>query len=168
MIYTRFSFWNEQVAHRSFWNDANYYLWVARYPEPQPNLNEESPWWDGKYMPRADEWTDWNFWQVTEEMPGKEWGVGSSFIDLDFFHGDQNDFNEFIGVITVDIPKYVYVSKYSGCNLVNVKTGLLVGLVPKGTQFVVSDYYKSPSGEIWYKVGTNIFVYSKNVTPLIV
>jgi len=164
MIYTRMSFWNVNVATRSFWKD--YYLFAARYPEPQPNLNEESPWWDGKYKPREGEWNNWDMWQATEELPGKEWGSGSSYMDGDLFNGDQRAFDIFIGNIVVGIPKYIYVSNPTGMNLIDITNGIKYGLLPQGTQLLVNGTYTDAKGIVWYKVGKH-YIDSRYVKPLI-
>jgi len=166
MIYTRMSFWNQWVATRNFWKE--YDLWVARYPEPQPNLDAPNPYWDNKYMPRATEWGDkyWNFWQVTDRMPGKDWGVGSAYIDINFFNGNQEDFDIYIGNKIVDIPKYIYISNATGLNLVDIVSGVKYGLLPQGTQLVVNGTYTNSTGILFYKVGKH-YVDSRYVKPLV-
>ena len=165
-IYTRMSFWNDSikgVATRSFWKD--FYLFAARYPEPQPNPNQPNPWWDGDYKPRVGEWTNWTFWQWTEELPGADWVSASAHIDGDYFNGDQIAFNNFIGVPTVEIPHFIYISISTGLNLIDVTTGVKYGLVPQGTKLVVDGSY-TKDNILWYKVG-KYYIDSRYVKPLI-
>ena len=94
IIYTRSTYWNIYVEARAGWKNQD--LWIARY------ANLDHPWGDGKYKIR--DWDDYKFWQYTSNGNGLAYGNGptsngatSKDIDLDWFNGDQNAFNVYIG-----------------------------------------------------------------------
>ncbi len=49
-------------------------LWVAHYQQRRPTL--------------PPGWTRWTFWQFTERGDGKDFGVQSGFVDLNWFQGN--------------------------------------------------------------------------------
>src|SRR3990170_6057339 len=98
MIYTRGSFWNPTasgpgVGDHVLW--ASLDLWVARYvnlPEPWGNPGD-SP------VVRPRHWNDWLFWQFSADGNGRgaEFGAQSASIDLDYYNGSQDDFDDEFG-----------------------------------------------------------------------
>lgn len=77
-IYTAYYYWHEKVPAASRPLFAGYPLWVANYGVDKPKLPEP--------------WTEWLFWQFTEEGDGKKYGAESDHIDLNYFNGDQAAF----------------------------------------------------------------------------
>src|SRR3990170_4698978 len=95
VIYTRGWWWNDNVASRSLWGSLD--LAIARYvnlPEPWGNPGDQD-----KLRPR--DWTEWLFWQWSADRPpngrGAEFGAQSNSIDLDYYNGSQDDFDDEFG-----------------------------------------------------------------------
>jgi len=91
-IYTRGYYWNDNIDYRQLWGSLD--LAIARYtalPEPWGNPGDED-----KLRPR--DWNDWLFWQWSADRPpngrGAEFGAQSNSIDLDYFNGTQDDFDD--------------------------------------------------------------------------
>ena len=98
MIYTRGGFWNPTasgpgVGDHPHW--ASLDLWVARYTSlPQPWGNPgDSP------VVRPRHWNEWLFWQWSADGNGRgaEFGAQSNSIDLDYYNGSQDDFDDEFG-----------------------------------------------------------------------
>jgi len=99
MIYTRGTFWNPNgpvpgVGDNSLW--ASLDLWVARYtalPEPWGNPSDQE-------VLRPRHWNDWLFWQFSADGNGRgaEFGAQSNSIDLDYYNGNQDDFEDEFGI----------------------------------------------------------------------
>lgn len=83
IIYTRASYANQ--VPDSAWL-GSYPLWVANYRQNPPPV-----------MPRA--WDKWLFWQFTSSGPGKQYGVSSSRIDLNLFHGNWGEWRAYLNTI---------------------------------------------------------------------
>jgi len=93
IVYSR-SYWlNSKTVSHPIWNECD--LWVARYKD---SLTD--PWSDGYAVPR--DWDTWTFWQYVansdaaikyggEGPPG-----GDDDIDLNYFNGNEEAFNEYI------------------------------------------------------------------------
>ena len=93
MIYTRGYYWNDYIASRSLWPLLD--LAIARYtskPEPWGNPGDED-----KLRPR--DWREWLFWQWSADGNGRgaEFGAQSNSIDLDYYNGSQDDFDDEFG-----------------------------------------------------------------------
>jgi len=93
MIYTRGYYWNDYIASRSLWPLLD--LAIARYtskPEPWGNPGDED-----KLRPR--DWREWLFWQWSADGNGRgaEFGAQSNSIDLDYYNGNQDDFDDEFG-----------------------------------------------------------------------
>lgn len=72
IIYTGYYYWLEHGSYDEKY--AAYPLWLAQYRVNLPTV------------PRP--WTDWTFWQFTDNGPGKVLGAESEHIDLNYYHGD--------------------------------------------------------------------------------
>src|SRR3972149_4988308 len=95
VIYTRGWWWNDNVASRSLWGSLD--LAIARYvnlPEPWGNPGDQE-------KLRPYDWEDWLFWQWSADRPpngrGAEFGAQSNSIDLDYYNGSQDDFDDEFG-----------------------------------------------------------------------
>lgn len=95
MIYTRQSWFDSYIAASDEWQQ--YPLWLARYPgygtDDRPSI--DGPFSDGLFEPR--DWTNWTFWQFTDNGPGLRFGAQSLEIDLDLFNGSEAELVNFIG-----------------------------------------------------------------------
>lgn len=83
-IYTRQSFWDSSV---SVGNWDKYPLAAARY-----NTNLSCPWSDGQFIFR--DWDDWRYWQDSQWWDGKLFGAESTYIDHDYFNGNEEMFKK--------------------------------------------------------------------------
>lgn len=85
-IYTGYFYWLENMAGvpaASINYFKQYPLWIASYnPFPQ--------------VPKP--WTEWTFWQFTDNGNGIPYGVESKNIDLNYFNGDIIKFRERFGL----------------------------------------------------------------------
>ncbi len=84
-IYTAYYYWRDhapnpitQIRYLDYFHQ--YPLWIAHYKTPKPNVPK--PW-------KVDEWL---FWQFTEAGSGLPYGVESHAVDLNYFHGDHDEF----------------------------------------------------------------------------
>lgn len=115
---------------------TGYYYWTERtqtYPLKKPTANQlayfaQYPLWIAWYnkttplIPKP--WKEWLYWQFTDNGDGKLYGVESKNIDLNYFNGNEKDFEYLYGVIKFpnDPPKEstTLVAKY-GKNLVEYR-----------------------------------------------
>ena len=49
-------------------------------------------------------WTAWTFWQYTDKGNGLQYGAESLNIDLNYFNGDEEAFNERFKIDTTPTP----------------------------------------------------------------
>ena len=100
MIYTRSSFWNDNVGFDPMWEYLD--LFIARY------IDLPGPWADGLYKPR--DWANWVFWQFSADGNGRggEFGAQSGSIDLDYFNGDEASFSIYAGQAPPEMVKVVW------------------------------------------------------------
>jgi GH25 family lysozyme M1 (1,4-beta-N-acetylmuramidase) len=89
LMYSRAIWLNENTVPIELWKILD--LWIARYKKLT------GPWSDGYCIPR--DYPDWKFWQFSAGGNGRgpEFGAKSRSIDLDYFNGDQKDFDLYIG-----------------------------------------------------------------------
>jgi lysozyme len=85
IIYTSPSYWNQ--LRNPVWS-ANYPLWIAHHTRVTSPI-VPSP------------WTNWTFWQYTDEANGPTYGVSSAFLDLDRFNGTLQALRDLAGVHVV-------------------------------------------------------------------
>lgn len=124
-LYTRGSFWNVYYQARPAFSALD--LWVARYSNTL-----EGPWSDGLYQPNG--WEDWRFWQWSADgnLRGEEFGASSNSIDIDYFNGDEQAFNAWIGVETGVYPFPVRVTQ---------QLGTVVRAEPKAGEYMGTERY---------------------------
>lgn len=84
IIYTGYYFWRDFGSAQQ--NYANFPVWLARYKATEPLV--------------PPPWKTWNFWQFADTGPGKELGCESNAVDLNYFNGTAEQFQEFIGNTT--------------------------------------------------------------------
>ena len=89
-VYTGYYYWNE------FARDVD---WFGQFPLWQAWYNTDIP----PLVPSV--WNKWTFHQYTDDHPGKEWGVESREIDLNYFDGTEADFLARYGVQTPPEPE---------------------------------------------------------------
>lgn len=86
LIYTNYYYWKDNAPNKNTQAGSlayfhQYSFWVARYQATEPLV--PPPW-------KKDEWT---FWQYTDRGKGKDYGVESGSVDLNYFNGTLDDFN---------------------------------------------------------------------------
>lgn len=86
-IYTGYHYWREHTIAKSISKAslnyfAQYPLWIAAYNNVGPSV--PAP------------WADWKLWQFTDNGDGTRFGVESLNIDLNYFRGEEADFQEWI------------------------------------------------------------------------
>ena len=89
LLYSRALWLNDYTVSDAIWDFVE--LWVARYADL------DGPWSDGYCIPR--DFDDWRFWQFSAGGNGRgpEFGAESKSIDLDYFNGDKNAFDKYLG-----------------------------------------------------------------------
>lgn len=94
-IYTGFYYWKEntlgvRIPAESLQYFRQYTLWIANYGVDAP------------LVPKP--WTDWTFWQYTDNGDGHLYGVESLNIDLNYFNGTLEEFRARFGLGDVVVP----------------------------------------------------------------
>jgi lysozyme len=90
IIYTGYYIWRDEVVGSSDSFFAKYPLWIANYYVDKPMI--------------PNPWKTWSFWQYTDKGDGLKYGVESLQIDMDYFNGNQEDFDNFISKKAVTTP----------------------------------------------------------------
>lgn len=88
-IYTGYYYWREftvqvGIPKASLEWFKQFPLWIANYGASKPLVPEP--------------WDDWTLWQFTDNGNGPEYGVQSGNIDLNYFNGNLEQFNERFGL----------------------------------------------------------------------
>ena len=78
ICYTGYYFWRDFGSSNALY--SHFPLWIARYKAAEP------------LVPAP--WTKASFWQWTDGGPGKELGVESNAIDLNYFMGTREEFDK--------------------------------------------------------------------------
>jgi lysozyme len=107
IIYTGRYMWQDEVVGGSDPYFANYDLWIAAYGYASPKI--PAP------------WTDWKFWQYTDKGDGLKFGVESLNIDMDYFNGDQNQFDSYINMVPSPVDPAVLT--FRATREMNIRTG---------------------------------------------
>ena len=97
IIYSRAEWLNVHTNTHPLFKECD--LWIARY---NPFLKH--PWEDANKYPilKPRDWDDWKFWQYiansnrAEEFGGEGPPGGDDDIDLNYFNGDEAEFNAYI------------------------------------------------------------------------
>lgn len=135
LIYTSNSKW-ARVEPRPYWPD--YDLWVAHYEVSEPLLPEG--------------WSGWRYWQHSAKGNGAQFGAQSSYIDLDYFNGDEDSHNDYLGINLFD-PKVIEVTTARNGYLQHEIGGVYSSIVPLGTRLSVVGVGEDDKGRLWYDVG---------------
>jgi GH25 family lysozyme M1 (1,4-beta-N-acetylmuramidase) len=145
LLYTRAMWLNANTLSDPIW--ALLRLWVARYK------SIPGPWADGLCKPR--DYGAWDFWQFSagNNHRGREFGAKSRSIDLDYFNGDEQDLNRYIGEDVV--PSLIRINSRIA-TIACGPDGVANGVTWKGTRWPLIG--KSEDGEYyriegWIRVG---------------
>lgn len=94
-VYTGYYYWRENTV-------------AMGIPDASLNYFKQYPLWIANYNPTAPlipkPWTDWTFWQFTDNGIGAPYGVESLNIDLNYFNGDLAAFEQRFGVVVGPPP----------------------------------------------------------------
>ena len=140
MIYTRSSFWNDNVGFDPMWEYLD--LYIARY------IDLPGPWADGHYKPR--DWANWVFWQFSADGNGRggEFGAQSGSIDLDYFNGDEASFSLYAGASPPEMVKVIWLAP--PLRATPSLAGIRIGSTWKGRTFrVLGESEESYRVEAW-------------------
>ena len=135
LIYTSQSKW-AQVEPRPYW--PLYDLWVAHY-----TLQDEP------LMPEG--WVKYMFWQWTSQGLAEDYGgLGSStYVDLNYFNGDESDLNAYIGIPTTP-DKVIVVTAHNALVREYPRQGEFLRVEPRGAVLGVTGEDKDEKGMTWY------------------
>jgi hypothetical protein len=103
----------ELVPNQQLGVYTNYYYWMEntvllKIPTASLNYFKSYPLWIAWYNPAPPKipapWSDYMFWQYTDNGDGKEYGVASGNIDLNQYNGDKESFKKHFGEIRPSTP----------------------------------------------------------------
>ena len=136
------------------WDFVN--LWVARYK------NIEGPWSDGYCIPR--DFDEWDFWQFSADGNGRgaEFGGKAKSIDLDYFNGDQEAFDDYISTL----PEYVRVKYWRGSVLRATPNGDYETIAKIEEVYKVIDSGADDRGIEWYQTASGLWLPVSQVEEL--
>lgn len=102
-VYTAYYYWVENtlsvgIPTASLNYFKQYPLWIANYGANSP------------LIPKP--WTEWTFWQFTDNGDGTLYGVESKNIDLNYFNGDAEAFRTRFNIVETPIPEPPPLSKF--------------------------------------------------------
>ena len=94
-IYTGYYYWRENTAGAGIPSASlNYFkqypLWIANYGTASPLIPQP--------------WSEWTFWQFTDNGDGTLYGVESLNIDLNYFNGNLDEFRQRFGLSDEALP----------------------------------------------------------------
>jgi GH25 family lysozyme M1 (1,4-beta-N-acetylmuramidase) len=153
------------MPQRKFGVYTGYYYWQERFfGNPIPVYWKQYPLWIAAYGPSAlipKPWTDYLYWQFTDNGPGPEYGVASGNIDLNSFNGTEEQFTARYPAVQKGIPmttRFRMSAKQDGTRARSSTDGLsktnIVSTPPhyvKGTIFGGDMMVTTPQG-IWMYV----------------
>lgn len=166
IVYTRTTFWNPYVEDSDFWETLD--LFIARYDETLTH-----PWGDNQFKPR--DWNDWRFWQFSCKGDGSAFGAESMSIDLDYFNGLEEDFEEYIEGEVPPPPAPTIVETYQLkvlANVLNIRNapnvnGTLKGVLYKDNLPCEFEEIKNANGSIWSRIGWKQYACKRTNTGII-
>jgi lysozyme len=166
VVYTRASFVSYRTPPASEWL-PNFNLWLAYYPYSRVKVTTT---WDDlmiNYLPRLKgpllpkNCEQWLFWQFSGDKFRLN-GTNGSAIDLNFFNGDADEFNNFI--TTGNPPKPVIKPTLPGKARIIYRINLrseprvaaetLVGKLNTGTIVDVLET-RNVGADVWARIGNN-------------
>jgi len=148
LLYSRGDWLNNHTVSDDVWDFVD--LWVARYADLS------GPWSDGYYKP--DNFDDWRFWQFSAggNSRGKEFGAESASIDLDYFNGDQEAFDEYIS----KLPERVRVNYKRNAILRETpeREAMYETIAMVGEELTVIDKAVDADDREWYQTAGGLWI----------
>jgi lysozyme len=127
LMYSRALWLNNNTISDELWKILD--LWIARY------INLAGPWADGHCIPR--DYLTWRFWQKSADRNGRgpEFGAKSRSIDIDYFNGEAEDFDKYLGKGLA--PRLVKVTSTLATSLRSGPEGPAIGATWRGVNWPV-------------------------------
>jgi exopolysaccharide biosynthesis protein len=142
-IYTGYYYWKDNVPESMFDYFAQYSLWIAAYNNVGPLIPEPFK----QYL----------FWQFTDKGSGNTYGTEGD-VDLNYFGGDLNSFNQRFNLVEVPTIKHIYERKYDS----DVHTVI----VPKGSPIkIYATGYRNTVLSMSQKSGAKVAVNGGDYNP---
>jgi lysozyme len=161
------SYWlHDETVDDEIWDEMK--VWIARY---KAGLTE--PWEPGETAKlKPPYWNVENVWQYTEKGVAVDYGGlgpphGDDDVDLNWFHGTQEEFNTWIGADQpTPTPKAIQVDEPKNAVLRDQPKGKIIANVPNKLQLVVIGTDIANDGSIWFAVGDGAWINKSNVIEL--
>jgi hypothetical protein len=152
------------MPNRKFGVYTGYYYWRERFVGTPDPYWKQYPLWIAAYGPAAlipAPWSEYKFWQFTDNGSGPDYGVASGNIDLNSFNGTLADFKSQYPTTQEKqmTTRYTMTANQDGTrarsSTATVDTSNVVTVAPhysKGTQFGGNDYVSTTTGDKWLVV----------------
>ncbi len=171
MLYSRASWLKQYTVAHQIWNYMP--LWIARYTKKSEPWGNPDDTWDAS--PPFHE--DWDFWQwVADSNQAVEFGGAGppdyeDDIDLNWFHGTEEDWQAYIGEEPdPEMPTQVMINHRKNTVLRSEPKGPMICICLQGQILGVTEEQKDSEGGIWYRVSDPVYqglwVYSGHTTAL--
>ncbi|MCE7859774.1 MAG: hypothetical protein DYG86_08320 [Chloroflexi bacterium CFX2] len=144
---------------------TGYYYWLENtvgvsIPTASLNYFKQYPLWIAAYNPTGPSvpkpWDDWTLWQFTDNGDGAVYGVESLNIDLNYFNGDEDAFEQRFGVTLGPAPEPTPPGKNYRVTVTSLKVrsgpGLSFGQIGSIKLNEVVERLESNPDETWHKI----------------
>lgn len=144
---------------------TGYYYWLENtvgvsIPTASLNYFKQYPLWIAAYNPTGPSvpkpWDDWTLWQFTDNGDGAVYGVESLNIDLNYFNGDEDAFEQRFGVTLGPAPEPTPPGKNYRVSVTSLKVrsgpGLSFGQIGSIKLNEVVERLESNPDETWHKI----------------
>ncbi|MBE7436695.1 MAG: SH3 domain-containing protein [Anaerolineales bacterium] len=144
---------------------TGYYYWLENtvgvsIPTASLNYFKQYPLWIAAYNPTGPSvpkpWDDWTLWQFTDNGDGAVYGVESLNIDLNYFNGDEDAFEQRFGVTLGPAPEPTPPGKNYRVTVNSLKVrsgpGLSFGQIGSIKLNEVVERLESNPDETWHKI----------------
>lgn len=169
IVYTRASFVMFRAPEAVHWL-PRFHLWLAHYPYSRTRITTTWTELRENYLPvlqhpmRPPNCNDWLFWQFSGDKFRLD-GTGGSLIDLNFFHGNKQNFYHFVktGLAPAPIPEPELPRKAQALGTLNIRSEPLVatrtwvGRLPWGSVVDVLEI-RWIGMDKWARIGENRWV----------
>ncbi len=144
---------------------TGYYYWLENtvgvsIPTASLNYFKQYPLWIAAYNPTGPSvpkpWDDWTLWQFTDNGDGAVYGVESLNIDLNYFNGEKDAFEQRFGVTLGPAPEPTPPGKNYRVTVTSLKVrsgpGLSFGQIGSIKLNEVVERLESNADETWHKI----------------
>jgi lysozyme len=164
LLYSRAYWLNDNTVPDDFMKMLK--LWIARYTSKGKPWGNILPWPDSpKIKPR--DYDDWLFWQWSADGNGRgaEFGGSSNSMDLNYFNGDQQAFDEFLLYLGAEPmkPKRIRVDYWRNCVMRDTPMGMSINIARVDEELKVIDSGVDEKGREWYQTSGGLWVPSWQV-----